>query len=78
MVARPDAKPRTSLCFLAEKIAVTEVRDESQDGVGKRVLVIDDEDLILQMIREVLSRNGYKVDVALDGEAAQRKRASPS
>ncbi len=43
------------------------------EGVGKRVLVIDDEDSILQMIREALTLHGYKVDVARDGEAALRR-----
>jgi two-component system NtrC family sensor kinase len=43
------------------------------EGEGRRILVIDDEDLILQMIREVLTRNGYQVDVALDGESALRR-----
>ena len=40
------------------------------EGLGKRVLVIDDEEAILQMVRETLSENGYEVDVARDGEAA--------
>jgi CheY-like chemotaxis protein len=44
-----------------------------REGVGKRVLVIDDEDTILQMISEALKRNGYRVDVARDGEAALRR-----
>lgn len=42
----------------------------STEGLGKRVLVIDDEEAILQMVRETLSENGYEVDVARDGEAA--------
>ncbi len=45
----------------------------TQEGVGKRVLVIDDEDSILQMVREVLTRNGYRVDIAHDGESALRR-----
>lgn len=44
-----------------------------RDGVGKRVLVIDDEDSILQMIREALMLHGYTVDVARDGESALRR-----
>jgi signal transduction histidine kinase/ActR/RegA family two-component response regulator len=43
------------------------------EGVGKRVLVIDDEDTILQMINAALTMNGYKVDVARDGESALRR-----
>jgi two-component system, NtrC family, sensor kinase len=44
-----------------------------RDGVGRRVLVIDDEDSILQMIEQALTLNGFKVDVARDGEAALRR-----
>jgi two-component system, NtrC family, sensor kinase len=43
------------------------------EGVGKRVLVIDDEDTILQMINAALTMSGYKVDVARDGESALRR-----
>jgi len=42
------------------------------EGIGKKVLVIDDEEPILQMISETLSEHGYQVDVARDGEAALR------
>ena len=38
--------------------------------MGKRVLVIDDEEAILQMVRETLAEQGYEVDVARDGESA--------
>jgi signal transduction histidine kinase len=41
----------------------------SNEGVGKRVLVIDDEEPILQMVREALTRHGYAVDIANSGEA---------
>lgn len=40
------------------------------EGVGKKVLVIDDEEAILQMVRETLAEQGYEVDVARDGESA--------
>jgi two-component system NtrC family sensor kinase len=42
----------------------------AREGVGKRVLVIDDEEPILQMVREALTLRGYQVDVASDGSAA--------
>lgn len=41
-------------------------------GAGRKVLVIDDEEAILKMVREVLSRQGYEVDVASDGESGLR------
>ena len=44
-----------------------------RQGAGKRVLVIDDEDSILQMVRETLHQHGFQVDVARDGESALRR-----
>jgi two-component system, OmpR family, phosphate regulon response regulator OmpR len=38
-----------------------------------RVLVVDDEPDVLDLCREVLSRLGYEVDCAPDGETALRK-----
>jgi two-component system NtrC family sensor kinase len=40
------------------------------EGLGKKVLVIDDEEAILQMVRETLAEQGYEVDVVRDGESA--------
>ena len=63
-----------ALATAAEKKATVALPPSGKsEGVGKRVLVIDDEDTILQMIREVLEHNGYRVDVARDGEAALRR-----
>jgi two-component system, NtrC family, sensor kinase len=44
-----------------------------REGVGRRVLVIDDEEAILQMISEDLHGSGYQVDTALDGESGLRR-----
>jgi two-component system NtrC family sensor kinase len=82
----PASKPGEGATFIIE-LPITRVQATTADkkatvplpvqakseGVGKRVLVIDDEDTILQMIREVLEYNGYRVDVARDGEAALRR-----
>ena len=35
-----------------------------------KILIIDDEEAILQMLREGLADNGYSVDTASDGEKA--------
>jgi two-component system NtrC family sensor kinase len=40
------------------------------EGVGKKILVIDDEEAILQMLRERLTQSGYSVDTTSDGENA--------
>jgi two-component system, NtrC family, sensor kinase len=39
-------------------------------GVGKRVLVIDDEEWILELVRQILKLDGFEVDVAKDGQTA--------
>ncbi|MSU58948.1 MAG: HAMP domain-containing protein [Pedosphaera sp.] len=43
------------------------------EGDGKRVLVIDDEEPILHMVRDTLTCRGYEVDLAGDGEAGLRR-----
>jgi CheY-like chemotaxis protein len=50
----------------------TESPSFPQEGAGKKVLVIDDEEAILQMVKDILTNQGYAVDVARDGEAALR------
>jgi two-component system, NtrC family, sensor kinase len=42
-------------------------------GKGKRVLVIDDEEAILDFVVEVLHADGFQVDTAQDGEAALKR-----
>ncbi len=41
-------------------------------GRGKKILVIDDEEGILEILKETLSDSGYQVDTAPDGESALR------
>ncbi|MBI4327024.1 MAG: response regulator, partial [Chloroflexi bacterium] len=40
------------------------------EGRGRRVLLIDDEESILELAREILAASGYQVETALDGEKA--------
>lgn len=44
-----------------------------REGAGKKVLVIDDEEPILHMVREALSSRGYQVDLAGDGESGLQR-----
>lgn len=44
--------------------------------VGKRVLIVDDEEWILTMTRTVLEEDGYVVDVAMDADEALSKVAT--
>jgi two-component system, NtrC family, sensor kinase len=46
---------------------------DSREGAGKKILVIDDEEPILQMIHDGLARNGYRVETVADGEAALQR-----
>ncbi len=43
------------------------------EGAGRRVLIIDDEEPILSLIREDLTHHGYEVKVTTDGEKALRE-----
>jgi len=43
---------------------------DSHEGESKKVLVIDDEETVLQMIGEGLRRSSFHVDMASDGETA--------
>ena len=56
--SQPQVEP-VELCLSVER-----------SGAGKKVLVIDDEEAILQMVSETLASEGYEVDVARDGESA--------
>ncbi len=47
-----------------------EVTGSAANGSGRRVLVIDDEESILEFIAEVLQAEGYAVDTAANGDAA--------
>ncbi len=47
--------------------------DKECAGTGKKILVIDDEEGILEMLRETLATQGYEVDTAQDGESALRR-----
>jgi signal transduction histidine kinase len=43
---------------------------DPKEGLSRKVLVIDDEDSILQMVGEGLRRSSFEVDMAPDGETA--------
>jgi len=42
----------------------------SLKGEGKRILVIDDEEWILELVRQILQQDGFQVDLANDGQTA--------
>ena len=44
-----------------------------KEGTGKKILLVDDENILLEMIRDGLKRHGYEVITANNGEAALRE-----
>ncbi|HEX3626833.1 MAG TPA: ATP-binding protein [Verrucomicrobiae bacterium] len=57
-----------------QKLSAPEKKSvDPHEGFGKKVLVIDDEEAILQMVSEGLSRSGYQVETVIDGETALRR-----
>ena len=61
------AGPETPKCMPGTDII------NPREGMGRRVLVIDDEEPILHMVRDVLTCRGYQVDLAGDGETGLRR-----
>src|SRR5438477_12585911 len=63
----PTAGTSLGTTFILKETAETFV------GAGKREVVVDDEELILDLIREGLQPNGCQLDVVRDGETALRR-----
>lgn len=59
---QPSSEPRA----VGDKTAVF------CNGAGKRILVVDDEEGILTLVREAFAANGFELDMARDGETALR------
>jgi signal transduction histidine kinase len=57
MLRQPEASPKKN----------------PREGTGKNILVIDDEETILEVLREELMSHGYNVEVASGGEAGLRR-----
>jgi two-component system NtrC family sensor kinase len=53
-----------------ERVESTEGVSSSKSGKGKKVLVIDDEESILELIQEILLDRRYRVDTAVDENSA--------
>jgi DNA-binding response OmpR family regulator len=43
------------------------------DTVGRRILLVDDEPTIREVVANYLRRDGYQVETAIDGETARRR-----
>ena len=63
----------TSSITSVEPVRTTAEKTNPLEGEGKRILVIDDEAAILQLVSESLRRSGFQVDTVADGEAALQR-----
>jgi signal transduction histidine kinase len=62
--------PVTAEAQASAELAPTPAPIPLASGKGKSILVVDDEEDILELIRETLERQGYKIQTAPDGAAA--------
>jgi signal transduction histidine kinase len=82
----PRSRPGEGATFIIELPVTTEPAEvieetpapevqlmNGHEGVGKKILVIDDEEPILHMVREALTPQGYEVDIASDGATALQR-----
>src|SRR5262249_52348875 len=58
--------------------ALPDLVENVRQGAGKKVLVIDDEETILQVVCETLKDQGYEVDAVRDGETALQRLSHTS
>ena len=66
--------PATAGTSAADKTAANhEPIENPQEGAGKKILLVDDEDILLEMVRDDLLRHGYEVVTVNNGEAALRE-----
>jgi len=71
VIELPIARDATSVA--ANSKPEESEKPDPREGAGKKVLVIDDEESILQMVREVLDGCGYRVHTVADGETGLRE-----
>ncbi|HYE31802.1 MAG TPA: ATP-binding protein [Methylomirabilota bacterium] len=67
--------PVTPVALETERPAQSAPKPSLKSAVTRRLLAIDDEEHILQLTREILEAEGYRVDTASDGEAALKRLA---
>ena len=82
----PESQPGEGATFTIELPAVdtkgtgvetpapaTVEKPDLREGAGRRILIIDDEEPILNLVREKLGQHGYEVMVAAHGEAGLKQ-----
>ena len=67
------ALPATEGTRAADSTPPTDNAINPKEGIGKKILLVDDEEMLLEMVRDDLLRFGYTVVTASNGEAALRE-----
>jgi two-component system NtrC family sensor kinase len=75
IVELPVAVNVPAECLPATSVAAT-AKPNTNEGAGKTILVIDDEEMLLTLADVELTSNGYSVITANNGEAALRELSS--
>ena len=57
---------------VARQIAGSPAETRPSPGEGRRVLVVDDEPVVVDVLRELLQKQGYEVEIAGDAAGARR------
>jgi two-component system NtrC family sensor kinase len=65
--------PATAETAPADSAVAIADRETSSEGAGKKILLVDDEEILLEMVRDGLKRHSYEVITASSGEAALRE-----
>jgi signal transduction histidine kinase len=73
IVSTPGSGTTVTLCFPVESRAATSLAMPSetliaQHGGKETILVVEDEEMLRSLVREILTRAGYEVMEAVDGE----------
>ncbi|HVT40611.1 MAG TPA: ATPase, T2SS/T4P/T4SS family [Gemmatimonadaceae bacterium] len=78
--ARVDPLPATApAAFTGESFQLVDERAHGADGASKRVLLVEDEDVLRRVLKDLLEREGFTVFEAADGVMAldQVDRVAP-
>ena len=67
-----QSKPKSTVNEL-KKIPVVPLQEEENPLEKKRILMIDDEEMVSQTIKRILTLNGYQSESALNGEEAKKQ-----
>jgi signal transduction histidine kinase/ActR/RegA family two-component response regulator len=71
-----ELPPGEEVAVVSGDTAIIHAEEKTVAGEGRRILVVDDEEGILEMLGELLQGLGFDVDTASNGEAALQRSAA--